>query len=66
MKTEVKTITYTKLLGTYVLGFKKMDTHMAEMMSQGWRVQAQNAQDGKKRILMGNTADSMTVTYIKD
>jgi hypothetical protein len=48
---------------------------MAEMMSQrsgesvsvfdvshgheGWRVQAQNAQDGKKRILMGNTADSM-------
>jgi hypothetical protein len=32
---QVKTITYTKVLGAYILGFKTMDTHMAEMMNDG-------------------------------
>jgi len=62
---QVKTITYTKVLGTYILGFKKMDTHMAEMMNEGWRPQAQNAHDGKKGLI-SNKPDTMTVTYVKD
>ena len=65
---QVKTITYTEVLrGTYVMGFKKMDTHMAEMMNDGWRVQSQNAQPSGRGILPGvKRPGAMLVTYVKD
>lgn len=64
---QVKTITYTEVLGMYVLGFKKMDTHMAEMLRDGWRVQSQNTQVAGRGILPGvRRPGSMIVTYVKD
>ncbi|MFZ3324546.1 MAG: hypothetical protein WA231_01035 [Methylocella sp.] len=29
-----------EVFGVYILGFKKMDAHMAEMMNEGWTVQS--------------------------
>jgi hypothetical protein len=65
---QVKTVTYTEVLrGTYVLGFKKMDTHMTEMLNDGWRVQSQNSQPAGKGIFPGvKRPGSMFVTYVKD
>jgi hypothetical protein len=63
---SAKTVTYTEILrGTYVLGLKKMDTHMTEMGRDGWRVvqnhmQAAGARPGVKR------PGSMIVTYVKE
>jgi hypothetical protein len=62
---EVKTITYTKLLGSYVVTFNKpMDKHMTEMKNEGWRVQSQTEHPGRRGFL--NTPATMTVTYVKD
>jgi hypothetical protein len=65
---QVKTITYTEVLGGfYVLGFKKMDTHMAEVMSDGWRVQSQSHQPACNGFLPGvKRPGAMVVTYVKD
>jgi hypothetical protein len=62
---QVQTITYTKLLGSYILTFNKsMDTHMTEMVNEGWRVQSRDAHPGRRGFL--NTPATMTVTYVKD
>jgi putative transcriptional regulator len=65
---QVKTVTYTEVIrGTYVLGFKKMDTHMAEMLNDGWRVQSQTPQAAGRGILPGvRRPGAMLVTYVKD
>lgn len=64
---QVKTITYTEIMGAYVLGFKKMDTHMAEMMTDGWRVQSQTPMASGKGMFPGTKKPgSMLVTYVKD
>jgi hypothetical protein len=65
---QVKTVSYTEVLGgMFVLGFKSMDTHMAEMMNDGWRVQSQNHQPKGPGFLPGvKKPGSMMVTYVKD
>jgi hypothetical protein len=40
MMAQVKTVEYGEVFGVYILGFKKMDAHMAEMMNEGWTVQS--------------------------
>jgi hypothetical protein len=40
MMAQVKTVEYGEVSGVYILGFKKMDAHMAEMMNEGWTVQS--------------------------
>jgi hypothetical protein len=64
----VKTVTYTEVVrGAFVLGFKKMDTHMEEMMNEGWRVQSQTYQASGKSFLPGvKRPGAMLVTYVKD
>lgn len=61
---QVQTITYMKFLGSFVIAFKPMDTHMAEMKKEGWRVQSQEARPGRRGFL--NTPDTLIVTYVKD
>jgi hypothetical protein len=65
---QVKTVSYTEVVGgVFVLGFKKMDTHMAEMMNDGWRVQSQIHQPKGRGILPGvKRPGTMIVTYVKD
>jgi hypothetical protein len=65
---QVKTVTYTEVMpGTYISGFKKMDTHMAEMLNDGWRVQSQTHKPAGKGILPGvRRPGAMIVTYVKD
>jgi hypothetical protein len=53
--------------GVFMLGFKTMDTHMAEMMNDGWRVQSQNHQPKGPGFLPGvKKPGTMMVTYVKD
>jgi hypothetical protein len=40
MMAQVKAVEYGEVSGVYILGFKKMDAHMAEMMNDGWTVQS--------------------------
>jgi hypothetical protein len=63
---EVKTVTYVKVLGTFRLGFAGMDSHMADMMSEGWNVVSQSLQPGRS-FSLGVTPkpDNMIVTYAK-
>lgn len=65
---QVKTELYTEVIqGAFVLGFKKMDTHMAEMMTSGWRVQCQTYQAAGRGMFPGvRRPGSMLVTYVKD
>lgn len=65
---QVKTITYTEIVpGKFILRLKSMDSHMAEMAKDGWRVQSQNMQQAGKGILPGvRRPGSMVVTYVKD
>jgi hypothetical protein len=65
---QVKTETYTEVVrGVFVMGLKKMDTHMAEMMNAGWRVQSQTYQPPGKGFLPGvKRPGAMLVTYVKD
>jgi hypothetical protein len=63
---KVKSVTYVEVFGTYMHGFTKMDTHMAEMIADGWRVQSQNLQPAHKGLWGTKQPNSMIVTYIKD
>jgi hypothetical protein len=65
---EVKTFTYKKLLGSYylqgLLSSKKMDDHIAEMLSQGWELlgEAGHAGDGRTFGPLVRR-DRLTITY---
>lgn len=65
---QVKTVSYTEVVGgVFVLGFKKMDTHMAEMMNDGWRVQSQNHKPKTGEPFSPlKRPGTMIVTYVKD
>jgi hypothetical protein len=51
MMAQVKTVEYGEVFGVYILGFKKMDAHMAEMMNEGWTVQSTRTRDAGKGFL---------------
>jgi hypothetical protein len=65
---QVQTVSYTEVIGgTFVLGFKSMDRHMAEMMKDGWRVQSQIHQPKGPGFLPGvKKPGAMIVTYVED
>jgi hypothetical protein len=65
---QVKTVSYTEVVGgMFLLGFKTMDTDMAEMMNDGWRVQSQSHQPKGKSFFPGvKKPGTMIVTYVKD
>ena len=66
---EVKTFTYKKMLNTFYLqkflSNKKMDDHIAEMLSQGWEILG-GPVGGKERAKgIGLPGDTMTITFKK-
>jgi hypothetical protein len=63
----VKNVTYTEIArGMFVLGFQKMETHQGEMLTAGWRVQAQIYQPaGPGSLLFVRRPGAMLVTYVK-
>ena len=64
---QVKTVTYTEVVrGAFVLGFKKKDTHMGEMMNEGWRVQSETYQTPRRGFLGVRQPGAMLITYVKD
>lgn len=65
---QSKNVTYTEFArGAFLLGFRKMETHQAEMMSAGWREQARTYLQAGRGILPGvRRPGAMLVTYVKD
>ena len=53
---QVKTVEYGEVFGVYILGFKKMDAHMAEMMNEGWTVQSTQTWDAGKEFFRAQSA----------
>jgi hypothetical protein len=56
MMAQVKTVEYGEVFGVYILGFKKMDAHMAEMMNEGWTVQPTQTRDAGKEFIRPRSA----------
>lgn len=68
---QVKSFTYERSwYGTYhrqrFFSMEKMDTHVAKMLSQGWRVLAQIAHSGHRRGLRPFAKrDTITIAFRK-
>jgi hypothetical protein len=64
---QVKNVTYTEFArGAFLLGFRKMETHQAEMFGSGWREQARTYQPAGNRLPGVRRPSAMLVTYVKD
>jgi hypothetical protein len=65
---QVKNVNYTEFpRGVFFLGFHSMETHVAEMLSGGWREQGRTHQPAGRGILPGvRRPGAMLVTYVKD
>ena len=68
---QVKSFTYKKMLSDYYLqsmfSSQKMDEHMAEMLTNGWKVVSTTSQAGDGRTFgPGVKRDTITTIFQKD
>jgi hypothetical protein len=56
MMAQVNTVEYGEVFGVYILGFKKRDAHMAEMMNEDWTVQSTQTRDAGKGFFRARSA----------
>ncbi len=72
IRMQIKSFTYRKsVFGIYhrqgLLDLKKMDDHIAKMLSDGWEILSQTATSGENIVLKPfSKRDTITVTFRKN